>query len=331
MTNYITRPLIPQSNIVPMKAILQELTLESIDNQFTNLKYHYFVAPQYIEKRIDELLSNLFKTKYGQIDFKYNIDGQLVNPITSEVEPPYQFRVRKADPKAIYRGDLILSSNQIFDTLEFADMNYENDMWARPSSMIKDYGRLHKPNQSVLYTSLDGSTTIVEADVNIGDFFFMICYKRVKPMQFSDCTRFVAFEELTEEENLKRYVMFNLLKNEFTREFPKTYEKQHQYCLSSKIADYFFIHSDADAIQYSSVKGLGHNNFAFFDGKAKECLTPICVKFCRLEDKYNGVNSKLSFICNGLWVENKFVWTSLDSTLSKERLNDPLLDIFLTK
>lgn len=330
MTSYIKRPLIPQSNIMPMKAVLQELTLESIDNQFTNLKNHYCAAPQHIERRIDNLLENLFKTKYGQIDFKYNIDGQLINPITGYMEPPYQFRIRKANPKAICKGDFTLTTEQIFDSLEFADMNCENDMWARPSSMVTDYGRLHKPNQSVLYTSLDGSTTIVEADVDVGDFFFIVCYKRVKPMQFSDCTRFVAFEELTEEENLKRYVMFNLLVNEFTKEFPKTYNKQHQYCLSSNVADYFFNYPDIDAIQYPSVKKLGNRNFAYFDDKARKCLTPICVKFCRFEDRIDD-RPLIKFMYNGFWIDNRFVWAHPNSNLSKEKLNDPVLEMFLTK
>jgi len=179
-------------------------------------------------------------------------------------EPPYHFRVRKADPEKVFAGDFSLSERETYDNLFFEAMNCYNDLWARQESIVNDYNRLNKPNQSVLYTSLDGSTTLVEADVNEGELFFMICYKRKKPIRFSDCSRFVAFDELTEVENLKRYVIFNLLRNEFVREFPKTYDKQSQYCLSSNIAEHFFIGEGVDAIQYPSVKGLVAYNIAIF-------------------------------------------------------------------
>lgn len=331
MNSYIKSPLLPESNIAIMKAILRELSLESIDEQFADFKYTCFVAPEYIEKRIASLIEKLFKTKHGQMNFKYTIDCPLVDPITHISNPPYHFRVRKADPNKVLAGDFNLSDNEICESLYFAAMNCKDDIWARPSSMITEYGRLNEPNQSILYTSLEGSTTLVEADVNIGELFFMICYKRTKPIIFSDCSRFIAFNELTEEENLKRYAIFNLLRNEFVREFPKTYDKQSQYCLSSNIAKHFFINDDVDAIQYPSVKGLGAYNFAFFEDRAKECLTPICVKFCLLEERLGNREARIRAITNGFWQNNKFVWTPLNSTLSKELLNDPALDIFLSK
>ena len=331
MHSYIHCPLVPESNILPMKAILHELSLEYIDKQFAEFKYVCFVAPEYIEKRVAGLLKNLFKTKYGQFDFKYRIDGPHVNPVTHRSEPPYHFRVRKADPDKVLAGDFNLSEKGTYDTLFFAAMNCESDIWARPESMVEDYNRLNKPNQSVLYTSLDGSTTLVEADVNVGELFFIICYKRTKTIVFSDCSRFVAFDELTEEENLKRYVIFNLLRNEFVREFPKTYDKQSQYCLSSNVAEHFFIGDGVDAIQYPSVKGLGANNFAFFGDRAKECLTPVCIKFCCLKERIDERQVHIEVIANGFWLENKFVWTPPKSKLSEELLNDPVLEIFLAK
>jgi len=329
MHSYIRCPLVPESNILPMKAILGELSLENIDGQFADFKYTCFVAPRYIEKRITGLLENLFKTKYGQMDFKYIIDGPLVDPVTHRREPLFHFRVRKVDPTKVFKGDFNLSKDRIYESLYFAVMSCENDMWANPSP--KEYGRLNKLEQSILYTSLDGSTTLVEADVNFEDFFFMICYKRTKPMVFSDCSRFVAFDELTEEENLKRYTIFNLLRNEFVREFPKTYDKQSQYCLSSNIAEHFFVGDGVDAIQYPSVKGLGAFNFAFFGDRAKECLTPVCVKFCRLEESIDERQAHIEVITNGFWRNNRFVWTPPISKLSEELLTDPILDVYLTK
>lgn len=329
--SYISCPLVPKSNILPMKAILQELSLESIDRQFADFKYTCFVAPEYIEKRIVSLLNNLFNTKYGQFDFKYIIEGLLVDPKTNVGEPPYHFRIRKADPNNFFSIDFSLTEKESYDSLCFENMNSESDMWARPESMVTEYNRLNKPNQSVLYTSLDGSTTLVEADVKSGDCFFMICYKRTKPITFSDCSRFIAFDELTEEENLKRYVIFNLLRNEFVREFPKSYDKQSQYCLSSNIAKHFFIGDGVYAIQYPSVKGLGANNFAFFGDKAKECLNPVCVKLCCLKERIDERQALIEVIANGFWLENKFVWTPPKSKLSEKLLNDPILEIFLSK
>lgn len=330
-SSYIKCPLIPATNILPMKAILQELSLESIDRQFADFKYNCFVAPGSIERRIAKLLKNLFNTKYGQIDFKYTIKGQLVNPVTHFGEHPYCFRVRKIfNPEAEIRNNFnTLEGN--YNSLYFLSMNCESDMWARPASMVTDYNRLNKPNQSVLYTSFDGSTTLLEADVNDSDLFFMICYKRTKPIMFSDCSRFVAFDELTEDENLKRYVIFNLLRNEFVREFPKTYDKQSQYCLSSNIAEHFFIDNGVDAIQYPSVKGLGAYNFAFFGNKANDFLIPVCVKFCYLRERVGERQAHIEVIANGFWQDNKFVWTPPNSKLSEELLNDPVLEMFLCK
>jgi len=41
--SYIKHPLIPASNIMPMKEILYELSLESIDKQFDDFKNTFFL------------------------------------------------------------------------------------------------------------------------------------------------------------------------------------------------------------------------------------------------------------------------------------------------
>ncbi len=329
---YIKKTLVPLTNIQKTKDILEELTLENIIDQFDKFKYKCFNSPTSIFGEIDYLLPKLFMTKYGQINFKYTISTNDTIRDDGSNDSPYHFRIRKIKQDKLIKQIYKLSNNDIYENLHFTEMDCENDLWAKPPALVLDYSRLNKPNQSILYTSMEGSTTLTECNINVNEYFFIICYKRIKPITFSDCYRFIAFNELTEEENSKRYIIFNLLKNEFVRIFPKTYYEyeQCQYCISSKIAEYFFINDNVDGIQYPSVKNIGAFNFAFKGISARECLNPVCIKFCKLLKPINGKKGTLEILTNGFWQNNKFIWTTPESSLSKKLL-DISLDMYLYK
>lgn len=320
ISNIVYKPCLPETEIPVMKSILSKLSLQKIDEDYSLFRTLCHNIPN-IENNIGSLVGNLFNTEYGQINFKYARELTDNDPTTGRRESKYLFRVRKATLIPEEGNDNgTEDDNEIFSGLLFNEMSCENDMWMKPCPDITHYDRLNKPGQQMLYTSLQASTTILETRRKIGDHFFWIVYERTSPVSyFSDCVRFVAHNELTEEENMKRYIIFNHLRNEFTRVFPAGYDEQSQYCISSAIAEHFFMGDGVCGIQYPSVRGLGHNNFAFFGDKAKECLTPICVKFMCIDK-----NSAAQEIANGFWEDDKFIWTPPYSNLSKVRLRDSI-------
>jgi hypothetical protein len=176
-----------------------------------------------------------------------------------------------------------------FNTLEFEEIQSLKDIWERPAEEVKHYQRLNKPNTSVLYTSLMPSTAIIETNLKDKDLFFLIVYKSTGNFSYSDCSNFIYFDGLTEEENLKRYILFYLLRDEFTRILPESYEFENQYCASYCISRKFFIDENSQSIQYPSTRGLGHRNFAFW-GNIREYLEFVGFRFCYLNKK-EGIQS----------------------------------------
>jgi hypothetical protein len=176
-----------------------------------------------------------------------------------------------------------MSKNGIdFNTIEFEEIQSLKDIWERPAEEVEYYQRLNKPHASVLYTSLMPSTAVIETNLKNKDLFFLIVYKSTGNFNYSDCSNFFYFDGLTEEENMKRYILFYLLRDEFIRILPESYESENQYCSSYYISKKFFISEDSQAIQYPSICGLGHRNFAFW-GNIREHLEFVGLRFCYFE------------------------------------------------
>lgn len=128
----------------------------------------------------------------------------------------------------------------------------------------------------------------------------------------------VYFNQLTEEESLKRYVMFNLLRDEFTRVLPENYREENQYYIAYSIAKRFFIEESVDAIQYPSCRGLGHQNFAFFEDHVRDNLEFVGLRACGLSEQ-KGTSANIIFFADGFGNEelNKFEYYSPYSDKSK--------------
>jgi hypothetical protein len=251
-------------------------------------------------------------------NFKYSIRAEKR---TSEF-PYYLFRVRK-----LTKGSLIdIDKNGIdFKNMEFEEIQTLQDIWEKPAGQVCDYQRLNCPHHSVLYTSLMPSTAILETNLKEKDFFFLIIYKSMGNFTYSDCSNFIYFNELTEEENMKRYIMFSLLREEFTRILPGSYKEGNQYCAAYSISKKFFISEDSQAIQYPSTRGLGHKNFAFW-GNIRDCLDFVGFRFCTLMEK-KGTQSNLSVLADSFWNGDlaKFEYFSPYSKESKQIFGDMLL------
>lgn len=314
-------------NIIAWKTLLKNISLEQIHKQFEEYElfcHHDLTSFNSIEKKINSLFLVDYAETQFPLHFKYIINIEKRPPNN----PYYFFRIRE-----MKKGSYIDMCDKkiIFDTMEFEEIQTINDVWERPVEQVTSYQRLSKPHNTVLYTSLMPSTAILELDIQPKNLFFLIIYKHKCKFKFSDCCRFVYYNELSEEENLKRYVMFTLLRNEFTRILPKGYKEQNQYCSAYTIAKRFFIGDNVAAIQYPSTRGLGHKNFAFFENNIRNNLEFVGLRLCMLQEK-KGTSAKMICFANGFWNDelNKFEYHSLDSDKSKEVFT-PILNIMMSK
>jgi|GEM_PF-3468103 len=316
--NFIRYNLGSKGNILIWKALLANYSLEAINQQFENYKtccIFYKTNFNRIENNINSLLKISYNGHDFSPDFKYSIDA----PNIHSNFPNYLFRIRKMTKGSWFEFN---STGLNFDTMEFEEIQCLKDVWERPADQVKDYQRLNKPFSSVLYTSLMSSTAVLETNLEEKDLFFLIVYKSTGNFKYSDCCKFVYFNELSEEENMKRYIMFCFLRDEFTRILPGSYKEGNQYCSSYHISKQFFISDDVHGIQYPSTRGLGHRNFAFW-GNVRDYLTFVGFRFCMLMKK-EGTQSEINVIADSFWdnKKNKFIYTSPYSDKSKQVFDD---------
>jgi hypothetical protein len=325
--NFIHHILDSKEEIFSWKDILSQFSLESINQHFENYKtcsLYYRTNAKRIEMAVDSLFKIDYQSHSFSPNFKYCITPEK-RPLNF---PYYFFRIRK-----LIKGSWFdMSKDGIdFDTVEFEEIQSLKDIWERPAEEVEYYQRLNMPHSSVLYTSLMPSTAVIETNLKNKDLFFLIVYKSTGNFSYSDCSNFVYFDGLTEEENMKRYILFYLLRDEFTRILPESYEAENQYCSSYYISKKFFISEDSQAIQYPSTRGLGHKNFAFW-GNIREYLEFVGLRFCYLNNK-DGTQSRLSILADCFWDDEsrRFEYLSPYSEKSMRIFGEPLLSAMLQK
>lgn len=325
--NFIRHSLNSVEEIVTWKKLLSNYSLESIHQQFENYKTCCHLDCVGFN-RIKSSVESLFSINYMGHDFSPNFRYTIIPQDRPADFPYYFFRIRK-----LTRGCwLDINSDSIeFNTIEFEEIQTLKDIWERPAEQIGNYQRLNEPYNSVLYTSLMPSTAILETNLKEEDLFFLITYKSIGKFKYSDCCRFVYFNDLSEEENMKRYIMFYLLRDEFTRILPGSYKEGNQYCSAYEISKKFFIEGNVQGIQYPSTRGLGHKNFAFW-GNIRDYLEFIGFRLCALVKK-EGTQSDIRIIADGFWDEKsrKFKYFSPFSDKSKQIFGDILLDAMMRK
>ena len=177
------------------------------------------------------------------------------------------------------------------------------------------------------------STAVLETNIQEKkDLFFLMVYKSKRKIIYNDCCNFVYYYELSESENMKRYLIFQFLRNEFTRMFPESYNSEFQYCAAESISRKFFISENVDGIQYPSIRGFGHRNFAFWSNTARNCLDFIGLRCCVMDSKY-GIHSSHRVFADCFWNAelSKFEYVSPFANKSKQIFGDILLSALMSK
>lgn len=327
MSKFHNHKLATHEEILMWKYFLKNYTLESILRDFETFKlscHSYYNNSIRIEKLVQSLLSIKFQGSTFSPNFAYTIESEK-HPKNI---PFYFFRIRKLSNDNYSQLRIL---NTTYSNIDLLEMKTINDVWERPVESINTYQRLNCPKKTVLYTSLDPTTAMNETRLKPNDLFALIVYKHNTLFRYSDCSRFINFEELTEEENMKRYIMFDFLRNEFSRIYPTSYNESIQYATAYYISQKFFIGRGSQAIQYSSTRGLNHINFAFWDS-IKEILSFVGFRFCRVVER-DGSEFKIEVFADAFWDDstNNFTYHSPFSTESKLIFGDPYLDIMLQK
>ena len=315
-------------DISAWKFLLQNLTFEKINRQFEAYQDTCLRYPTSF-KRIENNINSLFNVEYSGHDFYPNFRHTIISE-KGDRFPEYFFRIRKVEKGVNY--DVNNENTFLPESIEFEDIQSWNDVWEKPANLVTNYQRLSKPLNSVLYTSLMPSTALLETDIKQGDLFFLIAYKSKRKIQYSDCCNFIYYNNLSENENMKRYIIFQFLRNEFTRVLPESYDSEIQYCAAEAISRKFFISDDVEGIQYPSTRGIGHRNFAFWGNSARNCLDFIGFRCCVMNNKIRN-QSMNSIFADGFWNNNlkKFEFYSHNSDKSKEIFGDILLNVLMSK
>jgi hypothetical protein len=322
-----------KEEILMWRHFLSHFSLDYINQQIQTYKsccLHYATN----EHRIAKAVESLFEIKYQGHSFPPNFKYSIIPEKRPQNFPYYFFRIRPLE-KQVRFETLNNNSSINFETLEFEDIQTFQDVWEPPADKVTKYGRLHKPHTPVLYTSLEPSAAVKETIIQNHDpdkvQFIMIVYKSVGDFCYSDCSNFLYFKDLTEEENMKRYILFNFLRDEFTRTLPKPYNERDQYCAAYHISKKFFIAEESQAIQYPSARGLGQRNFAFW-GNIRECLDFVGFRCCYITET-NGRTSNISILADCFWDEESghFRYYSPYSEESKQVFGEPLLSMMLQK
>ncbi len=313
------------------KYLLQSFTLNDINKNFESYRSSC-LSHSNTFNLIKNNIKNMFNVIYKEEKFYPHFKHSIISEMGGTNQPLYFFRIRKIENGVHFNSD---NNNKIIpESFVFEDIQKTSDVWEKPSFLVNHYQRLSKPQESVLYTSLMPSTAILEMDINQDNsLFFLIVYKSKRKIVYNDCCNFVYYNNLSEEENMKRYIIFDFLRNEFTRILPKTYYSENQYCAAEAISKKFFISDDTEGIQYPSARGIKQYNFAFFSNSIHNCLEFVGLRCCKFINR-NEIETNHKVFADGFWNETleKFEYYSPYSDKSKQVFGDNiLLDILMSK
>ena len=317
----------PKEELLNWKCLLSRYSLESINQHLENFRTHCLYYPTNA-KRVEMAVDALFEVQIQNQSFFPHFKSCFSPEIRHADFPYYFFRIRK-----LTKGSLIEINKEgiDFSNMEFEEIQSLKDIWERPAEEVTYFQRLNQPYTSVLYTSLEPSAAVFETNLKDMDLFFLIVYKSKGAFNYSDCSNFLYYYGLSEEENLKRYILFYILRNEFTRILPEPYESENQYYTSYYLSRKFFISEQSQAIQFPSTRSLGQRNFAFW-GNIREYLEFVGFRFCYLNKK-GRIQSPITILADGFWNDEsgRFEYFSPHSKVSKQIFEDPMLSILLQK
>ncbi len=213
------------------------------------------------------------------------------------------FRVRKLD------GSIIPNKN--LSTL--------SDFWNPPSEVILNYGRLNKPNESLLYTSPDFNVSIQEMKIKNGEYFALIKYESKEVIKTNSITSDIDFRALNINDpkaQLNLNIINDFLKDEFSRDVGIGTE--YLYKTSEFISKVFFDlppRSMQDAWLYSSMWDKTNYNVCFRPEIAKELLELKGAVIAKLDDNLNTNCYAIGYVSK---INNNVLFEAIGSDMQKE-------------
>ena len=269
----------------------------------TNIKNKFLNDYQNHLEKIDtyDLIDKI--EKFRKLNFKNITTSELSNEIlkvlsyenSASIIPDIRnypkntkfYRIRKLDQENL--------------KIPLETIKCEADAWAPPKNIIHKYGRLNKPNESLLYTTpLNCIIPIEEMKIKENEYFALIVYNSKEEIKVNCIGIEKDYEKLglAKEEIVKAKILDNFLVDEFTREVGEGTE--HLYKISELIAkDYFDLPPKVvqDAWLYPSVASKAGYNVCFREEIAKEKLELLGVQLLKYNKKENDYYFQVACVC----------------------------------
>ena len=181
--------------------------------------------------------------------------------------------------------------------------------WNPPVEKVNCPGRLNKIHESLLYTSTNPHTAMVEMKIQNYQNFVLIIYETIRPIKINIIGANNDIHILSEEDNKKFQLYNNFLREEFTKVVPCGSE--YLYRVSEFIAKCYFDlppRDVQDAWFYPSVASKGGYNICFRPEIAKESLKLVGALFCSMMNFKDNPSFKCYYIAT-LNTENKVTFS----------------------
>ncbi len=166
-----------------------------------------------------------------------------------------------------------------------------SDMWEPPSNVLKTYGRLNKPYESLLYVALEPLTAVRETHIKENDFYAVIKYKAIKDIKvvvIGDDYDY-SVNGITDKHAITVHEIYNnFFKDEFSRDVGIGTE--YLYRISEQIAKSYFDYPPRefqDAWAYCSVQDKTKYNVCFRPDIAHELLELQGAMICKKDNTDN--------------------------------------------
>jgi len=293
------------TNEALLKECFKKLTIKELINRIQLFRQTIDLR-NVSEQRLREELRSLFYVEYDGRNIYFFLDTDVQ---TYEYQKFHFYRIRK----------FVSKDYKEIKSCKFPSMATEKDVWARPSHLVNEYGRLNRPKESVLYVSSMVLNALYETNCEVGEWFFLLVYENIKSMRISQIHEVSYLDDFTEEENAKKVIMHEFLLNEFTKLVPSG--REYLYKTPLLIYEEFFKKSANDGFTYPSISShcnLGYN-MCFTKEQYEKNLNFKGVMVCQLAPSNTGCEFRWSSLYDGFLSANGFIFHPFNSTESRQK------------
>lgn len=194
-----------------------------------------------------------------------------------------------------------------------------DDYWETKPKYLKEYGRLNKPGETLLYVCPDLRCAIKEVHIEEGEFFAAIRYTAksdVKVNMIGGEFEYKQMGIIDEKVQLVHEIYNSFLRDEFSRDVGKGTE--YLYRVSERIAkDYFDLPPRIvqDAWAYSSVQDKTKYNVCFRPDVAHNILELDGAMICKVD---SDMNIQVCCVAIGADAEGNILFYPIGSDRQKE-------------